>query len=80
MANPIANRTYDVGVTRDPISDTRANVENQGLITDIGVPVSVRVSTLLRDGPSMPNSKRRSDMDGPTPYNPKTGATGGYQR
>lgn len=76
----IANVRSDVGVVRDANADIKVNIETLGGPTDIGVPVGTTTDSNPRDLPSMPVSKNRKDMDGPVPFNAKTGKTGSYQR
>lgn len=76
----IANIRSDTGVIRDANADTKVNIETLGGPTDVGVPVATSNDANPRDLPSMPNSKTRKDMDGPVPFNAKTGQTNKYQR
>lgn len=76
----IANRYSDVGVNRDPNADINKNVDDDKLVTSIGVNVTSSISGNLRDLPSMPASKTRAEKDGPVPLNPKSGQSGKYQR
>lgn len=77
----IANKYADVGVVRALDADINVNATDNTYVTDIGV-VTLDLNTTNhrdRDG-GRPNHKTTTKMDGPTPFNPRTGAIGVYQR